>query len=272
MQALRGAAYEVLAAQHPASVRGVFYLLYVRGLISKREYQAVVRLLTLMRRDGSLPYEWITDATRYMHKADSFTSMEHALRVAAQTFRLQVWHALPVRVEIWCESRAIIGVLFEETDEWDVPLMPVGGFSSVTFLEASGRAIRRAGKETYCYYFGDHDPSGLSIGKKIEDDVRHHAGGVPVHFERVAVTPEQIATWSLPTKPPNPNDSRSKHFEGDTVELDAIPPRRLRELVRACITRHIDPRTLVELRRREDQERRTLEHVADQVAGWGRAS
>src|SRR5215210_6351000 len=142
MEALREAAYEVLSDQHPASVRGVFYLLYVRGLVSKREYQAVVRLLTLMRRDGSLPYEWITDATRYMHKAVAYTSMEHALRVTAQAYRRQVWHVLPVRVEIWCESRAIIGVLFEETNQWDVPLMPVGGFGSVTFLEASGRAIR----------------------------------------------------------------------------------------------------------------------------------
>jgi hypothetical protein len=268
MEALRAAAYDVLGDQHPASVRGVFYLLYVRGLVSKREYQAVVRLLTLMRRDGNLPYEWITDATRYMHKAAAYTSMEHALRVTAQAYRRQVWHVQPVRVEVWCESRAIIGVLFEETNEWDVPLMPVGGFSSVTFLEASGRAIRSTGKPTYCYYFGDHDPSGLSIGQKVQQEVRQHAHPVPVYFERVAVTPEQIGEWDLPTKPPNPNDSRSKRFEGDTVELDAIPPIQRRELVRDCITRHIDARELDAVREIEAEERDTLRHIAAQVAGW----
>jgi hypothetical protein len=270
MQALRDAAYEVLQSQHPASVRGVFYLLYVRGLVEKREYQAVVRLLTLMRREGSLPYEWITDATRYMHKTRSYPSMEFALQETARLYRRMVWNDLPLRVEVWCESRAIIGVLFEETDLWDVPLMPVGGFSSVTFLESSGRAIRESGKETYCYYFGDHDPSGLSIGQKIEQDVRQHAGEVPVHFERMAVTPEQIRAWGLPSKPANPNDSRTRRFEGDTVELDAIPPSQLRHLVRECITRHVDGRTLAEVQRREEDERETLRAIADQVAGWGR--
>ena len=53
------------------TVRGVFYRLVSAGLIGKneREYNAtVVRLLLAMRRDGSIPYPWVADGTRWTRK------------------------------------------------------------------------------------------------------------------------------------------------------------------------------------------------------------
>ena len=50
------------------------------------------------------------------------------------------------------------------------------------------------------------------------------------HFERVAVTPEQIVEWKLQTRPTKTEAAGNRHakvFIGDSVELDAIPIPRL---------------------------------------------
>jgi hypothetical protein len=64
--------------------------------------------------------------------------------------------------------------------------------------------------------------------------------------------------WNLPTRPTKMTDSRAKKFVGTSVELDAIPAARLRELVRGCIERHIDKEQLAILRAAEASERETL--------------
>ena len=74
-------------------------------------------------------------------------------------------------------------------------------------------------------------------------------------FERVAVLPDQIGERELPTRPTKKTDSRSKAFHGESIEVDAIPPAQLRELVRHCIEQHIDPYQLAETRRIETLER-----------------
>jgi hypothetical protein len=49
---------------------------------------------------------------------------------------------------------------------------------------------------------------------------------------------------------------------GTSVELDAIPARKLRELVRECIERHVDRSKLEFLRVAEKSERELLEKWA----------
>ena len=91
-------------------------------------------------------------------------------------------------------------------------------------------------------------------------------------FRSVAVTVEQIGLLNLPTRPTKASDSRSRTFEGESVEVDAIDPDSLRALVGRCIDRHIDQRTLSMLEGVEAEERATLRNIADQVAGWGRTA
>ena len=38
---------------------------------------------------------------------------------------------MPVYVEVWCEKDALAGVLMEETEVYDVPLMVAKGYSSI---------------------------------------------------------------------------------------------------------------------------------------------
>lgn len=272
---LREILERVLRQYQPMTVRQVFYRLVSMGAIAKTEQEykgTVCRLLAEMRRDRQIPFGWIADNTRWQRKPRTHAGLEHALRETAELYRRRVWDDQDAYVEVWLEKDALSGVLFAATQEYDVPLMVTRGFSSLSFLYSAAEAIAEVAKPAYLYYFGDHDPSGLDIPRKVERDLRAFAPGAEIHFERVAVTPEQIALLDLPTRPTKTTDSRSKSFEGESVEVDAIDPDSLRALARRCITRHIDNHALDMLEKIEAQERRTLRSIADQVAGWGRVS
>jgi hypothetical protein len=263
--------FNLIEADHPMTVRQVFYRMVSAGAIDKTETEyksTIVRLLGDMRRAGELPYGWIADNTRWMRKPVSHSSAEAALRRTADTYRRALWDDQDTYVEIWLEKDALSGVLFDVTAAWDVPLMVTRGYPSLTFLHEAAEAIDTVGKPTHIYYFGDHDPSGVHIPKKVEQDLRGFAPDVDLTFERVAVTPEQIEVLDLPTRPTKASDTRSKNFEGESVEVDAIPPNTLRGIVAGCIEYHVDDHALAVTEAAEESERELLAAIANQ--SWAR--
>jgi hypothetical protein len=265
MASIRNAIRDILESDHPQTVRQVFYALTVRGAIVKQEIeykQTVIRLLVEMREAGEIPFEWLADNTRWMRKPSSFTGIEACLNSTSNFYRRDLWAAMPAYVEVWCEKDALAGVLMEETEVYDVPLMTARGYSSLTFVHAAAMTIRAKGKPAYIYHFGDLDPSGVDAARDIESKLRRYAPDAEVHFERPAVTREQVEQWDLPTRPTKMTDTRAKKFVGTSVELDAIPARKLRELVRECIERHVDQRQLDVLKVAEASEREFLKMVA----------
>ena len=112
---------------------------------------------------------------------------------------------------------------------YDVPLMVARGYASLSFLHSAAEAINELDVPAFIYHLGDYDPSGVNAGEKIEETLRELAPDAEIIFERIAVTPEQIEEWSLPTRPTKASDSRAKAFGSDiSVELDAIAPDLLR--------------------------------------------
>jgi hypothetical protein len=265
MARIRQGLYEIAEANEPITCRGIFYQATTAGLVRKTEgeYKATVcRLLSEMRRAGELPYGWIADNTRWMRKPSTHSSLNGFLRSAAQHYRRSVWDQQDVYVEIWLEKDALAGVLYPVTSQWDVPLMVTRGYPSLSFLHEAAEAIAYHDKPAYLYYFGDHDPSGVDIPRKVEQDLTEFVSEfdtrAEVHFERVAVLPQQIEAWDLPTRPTKQTDSRARTFEGESVEVDAIPPDTLRSLVEDCINMHVDHEALALLRRTEQREREIL--------------
>ena len=264
---------DLLQAEHPMTVRQVFYQLVSRGVVPKTEVQykqTVCRLLTQLRREGLLPYDWIADNTRLQRKPYSFQDLNDALEFTAQTYRRALWGEQGVYVEVWCEKDALSGILYGVTSEYDVPLMISRGFSSLSFLHSAGEFLRTVDVPAYLYYFGDHDPSGVEIDRKIEAEIRGFAPDAEISFQRVALTPIQILSMGLPTRPTKTTDSRSKSFQGESVELDAIPPSALRNLCRICIEQHIDPAILERTRLIEKKEREIVHQIAE--SGWGQGA
>src|SRR5262249_62005753 len=178
---------------------------------------------------------------------------------AAKSYRRDLWAAMPVYVEVWIEKDALAGVLIEETSAYDVPLMVAKGYASLSFLHSAADAIKAKGKAAHVYHFGDLDPSGVDAARDIEAKLRRYAPDAEIHFERPAVTREQVEEWNLPTRPTKMTDSRAKKFGSATsVELDAIPARKLRQIVPECIERQIDQHQLKTLKIAEERERELL--------------
>jgi hypothetical protein len=256
------AIYDTLEADHPQTVRGLFYQLVSQGVVPKTEaaYKGLVgRLCVRMRRADVLPYAWLADNTRWMRKPTSYTGLEAAVTRTAQTYRRALWADGPAYVEIWLEKDALAGVLYQVTEQWDVPLMVTRGYPSLSYLFEAAEALKTAGKVAYLYYFGDYDPSGVDIPRKVEADLRRMAPNVEIHFTRVAVSEPQIEQWNLPTRPTKTTDSRAKGFGRASVEVDAMPARVLRQLTEHCITHHVDRQQLVTLQIAEESERAILE-------------
>jgi hypothetical protein len=267
---IREAIYDVLERHRPMTVRQVFYALTVIWVIDKseKEYQqTVIRLLTEMREAGEIPFGWIADNTRWMRKPTTFVGLDACLKRTARHYRRDLWAAMDCYVEVWCEKEALAGVIVDVTDEYDVPLMVSRGYSSVTFLHSAAAVIEAHEKPAYVYQFGDLDPSGVDLARDIDVKLHRYAPEAEIHFERAAVTRRQATEWNLPTRPTKTTDTRAKNFTGSSVELDAIPPDKLRDLVRGCIERHIDQEQMKVLRVAEESERSTLERWTRIIAG-----
>jgi hypothetical protein len=261
IEKLRVTLYDLLEADHPMSVRQVFYQMVTMSVIDKTEAEyrgTVCRLLAEMRRSKRIPYRWLADSTRWMRKGTTFDTMEEALRITAETYRKSLWTTADAYVEVWLEKDALAGVLYPETNEFDVPLMVTRGYPSLSFLDSAAESIADQDRPCHLYYFGDYDPSGVDIPRAVEQGLREMAPDAEIHFERVAVNPDQIRKMRLPTRPTKKTDSRSKNFTGESVEVDAIPAATLRTLVRNRIARHLDAEEVGRLEVVEAQERATL--------------
>ncbi len=270
IETVRNGLYEILSEQHPATVRGTFYQAVSKGLVAKTEseYKTTVgRLLTEMRRAGDLPYGWLADNTRWMRKPRTYESLEDMLELTAQTYRRSVWGSQRAYVEVWLEKDALAGAIYQVTERWDVPLMVTRGYSSLTFLHSAAEAIAEQGKPTFIYYLGDHDPSGVDIPRFVERELRRLAPNVSLTFERLAVTPDQIIEFDLPTRPTKSSDTRAKRFKGESVEVDAIPAPALRQLVASRIEAHVDHDALERLLGIEEAEATTLATIAAGMRG-----
>ena len=91
--------------------------------------------------------------------------------------------------------------------------------------------------------------------------MRELAPDAEITFERIAVTPEQIADWDLPTRPTKLSDTRSKNFGEISVELDAIEPNQLRTLVQKAIELHLPPDQFEILKAAEQSEREIISRL-----------
>ena len=272
MQAIREAILRTAKEYQPLTCRQLFYLLVTRGVVEKteRDYKStVIRLLTDMRRDRTLPFEWIIDNTRWVRKPDTYRSMGDALENMRRYYRRDLWANQGMYVEIWAESDSVAGIIVDVTDEFDVPLMVCRGYASTTFLYSAARNIEAIGKPAYLYQVGDHDPSGVDIARHTEKYIREWSMDIEVHFERIAVLPDQIEAWNLPGRPTKTTDTRSRNFHGDSVEVEAIEPQALRQLVRAAVEQHIDPIVLQRTRDIEEIESWTLANVIAQLPEQG---
>ncbi|MBE7464805.1 MAG: hypothetical protein HS116_15125 [Planctomycetes bacterium] len=263
---------EILDAEDDQiTIRHLFYRLVGNGLLDKSEpaYKGLCNHLSKWRKKGAVEYSAFADNSRFYYRQDMHNSIEEAIRSTVDAYRRNLWAQQDHYVEVWVEKDAIASILYGAASTYGVPVFPCRGFASLSSLYVAAEEFKRKarrGKAVHVYYFGDHDPSGRAIDPAIMQSFADM--GVAPSFTRVAVTKEQITAFNLPTRPTKKSDTRSKNFEGESVEIDAMPMHELRRLVESCITRHIDTGEWERQRGIEEIERLHAEKFIAALPEW----
>jgi hypothetical protein len=271
---------EVLEEDHPQSVRHCFYRMTNPRLEepvpktdsgSPNGYAMVQNRLKLMRRDGKVPYGWISDATRRGYHTITYANGADFLRRHIGAYRADLWAYSDAYVEVWVESRSIAGVVVDDCRELAVSLYPAGGFTSISFAYDAVTdlqyEIEDTGKPAHVIFIGDYDPAGVLIDRSLEAEYRRHLPeGLEITFHRIAITEEQIKLYDLPAKPRKATDRRALHVM-ETVEAEAMPAGILRRLLRDKIESFLPPGALQAAKVAEESERVHLQRWADLMAG-----
>ena len=260
---------DVLAADHPQSVRHVFYRMTDPRLPqpvekSDKGYRHVQDRCAKLRLTGRLPYSWIADMSRRGYFTHTFSGAGDFVRRMASLYRADLWSHADVQCEVWCESRSIASVIQDDCNDLAVDLYPCGGFASPSFMYEAAQSINRSGdsRPLHVFYVGDYDPAGVLIDQNVQKGLREHLNAdIDLVFTRIGINQEQIALYDLPTKPRKAGDVRSQHVKA-TVEAEALPAHLLREMLRSHVEALLPQGALDTVKIAEKSERDHLRLMA----------
>jgi hypothetical protein len=244
-------------------LRQIFYRLVGAYGFEKteRSYERLGEHLVRARRARLIPMEAIRDDGGTVITPNMWASAQEylgAVRAQAADLMLDRTTGQRTRLAVFCEAAGMAPQLARVAKPYGITVMSSGGFESLTEKHAFAAELARYDRPTEVLHIGDHDPSGVSMFAAYLEDVEaftFELGGTAT-FTRLAVTPEQIAAYGLPTAPPKPTDRRA--FVGETCQVEAFAPDVLASILRDAIEDRIDRSAFNRLLRRERKIRREL--------------
>ncbi len=181
---LVAAARAILETERPATVRGICYQLFTRGLIpnmGKNATARVSRILTDARERGEIPWEWIVDETRAPERTSVWNSPDEIIRATVNGYRRDYWRQQPMRVEVWSEKGTVRGVLKPVLDELGVTFRVMHGFASATTVFDIAQEAASDKRPFVALYVGDYDPSGLHMSEvDLPERLARYGGEVDI--------------------------------------------------------------------------------------------
>jgi len=240
------------SAYKPLTLRQIFYQLVSRQIIENKstEYVSLSLLLKWARIDGHVGWNDIADRVRTLHSWDGWPTkddfIEYEVEGFLEEYRRHLIQDQDYYPEVWIEKDALSEIFSRTTRRFCVSTIVCRGFSSVTLLNEFRERIGWKNGMPVMLYFGDFDPSGMSMleamKKTLEDEIQVDG----VIYDRIALNPDQVNKYNLPD---NPNaikktDTRTTEFVRrygrHAVELDALPPDILEDLIREAIIKYLD--------------------------------
>jgi len=293
------------------TIRQLYYQLVSRGLLAngQKHYKRVVDTCAKARLAGDFPMHFIEDRGRKVGLTDSLThhlDVEEALDMAGRQIRSMPswninrarWFGQDTLVYVWVEKEALTGVFENVCSRLGVGLFACKGYPSVSslheWLKRADRATRDETKDCVILYFGDHDPDGFEIPRSAERNLNtmlengiiedrcpagqsfnkndDYATPLNIRFERLALSAEQIDTYSPPPFPAKQSSSRydsyvAEHGLDDAWELDALEPRVLQGLVESGVEVYFDEDVYAANKERVEEKRDEMRSRM-QEDGW----
>lgn len=262
-------------AQLPLTIRQIFYILVGSKQGYPKTEQAYARLaetLNRARRAQMISFHSIRDdgtASTGGHGWSGTDQWMRAIRRSAENYTHDETEGQEFKVELWVEASGMVPQAANVASDYGITTYSAGGFNGLTDKYETAERLAREDRKTIILHCGDYDPSGLSIVDALAQDVTALAEGLGVweapEFRRIVVTPEQIATYSLPTAPQKSTDVRGEHMD-ETVQAEALPPDVLASEIREAIEEIIDLDQLDRMRELGRTERRQILATLDQLS------
>ena len=254
---------EFADAGYRVTLRQLHYQFVSRNIMpnTKQTYRKICVAMRNGRLGGIIGWDIIEDRTRNLRSLSRWRNPAGIVDACAEQYHTDFWKNQKYRAEIWIEKDALLGIIEETCNRWDVPHFSCRGYDSISELHESALRIKRyndVGQVVKILYAGDHDPSGLNMGTTIKRTLKEFDAGF--EFERIALNGEQIKRLNPPSIPVKERDPRSKKYRGqygdECWELDTLPPQVLNEIIENAIISCIDDTSDFDERRQEDIEGR----------------
>jgi hypothetical protein len=239
----------------PTSARFLYYELVQRGHLSKertgarRPDQDLHDALTDIREDGRVPWLWIVDETRSLDSYRGSPTIKQGVLADLQQIVLDPWDAKPPMV--LTEARSVAGVLRATVAEYAARIAATNGQCG-GFLRTEVAPRLMSGDTVL--YLGDWGLAGNQIEANTRRVLEQECGALA--WERLALTEEQVAAYSLPTI--TKHDRR--YTDGrphEVVETEALRQTVLVDLLRARLDALL-PEPLVHVLERAARQRRLI--------------
>lgn len=257
----------------PLTLRQIYYQLVVKGLIVNRRsrYNMLSKLVKWMRIDERLSWNVLEDRSRTVTDKRGFENIENFIEQEKHYF-LGGYERCLVQgqdkyIEVWTEKDALLRIFKDVVRPYCMRAVVCRGYQSVTFIADYYSRAEKAlmkGQEPVVLYFGDLDPSGVQMLEATIETLEDELELWGVEFKRLALNPEQVEFYNLPTDPTaaKSSDPRYQKYKGKygdvAVELDALHPKDLKNLIRKAIESEIDMDLFEE---QEDQEEEDSEQI-----------
>lgn len=274
------------------TLRQLYYQFVSRGLIpnNDREYNRLGSIVNDARLAGLIDWDHITDRTRFLRTVSSWQSPASIMRGAAHGYQRDLWEDQNVRVEVWVEKDALVGVIERACQTLRVPFLSCRGYTSQSEMWAASQrffANAQDGLRNVVLHLGDHDPSGIDMSRDIEerilyfmasDHYKASSNGVTSEeafdfaeenfkLSRLALNWDQVQEYSPPPNPAKMTDSRGagyvEKFGKQSWELDALEPTVIGQLISDAVTAEIDWDMWEAASKVETNERDALLNVSD---------
>jgi hypothetical protein len=266
----------------PMTVRQVYYQAVAQQFIGNclAEYRRVSAILADLRRNDLLPWYAIRDNTRTTYGKRGVSNVAEWLNDKLEYLfdpdgygRCYIQDQA-VYVEVLIEKDALSSIASDAVYPYCTRLNVTRGHPSASMVnDIAGRldSAMMKGKEPLLLHFGDLDPSGVAIPRSLQKALLDHHG-LSVEVRRVALTPEQVARHELPSsldaaKKQDPNYNAWAHEYGilKPVELDALHPEKLSDLIAETLKGVYDMSEFSEQIAIEEAERLTIKQVRNKT-------
>lgn len=230
------------------TLRQLYYQFVARGWLANKdtEYKRLGSIVSDARRAGLIDWDHIVDRTRHLRTQAAWDGPAQIVGACASQFDVDFWKDQVYRPEMWIEKDALVGVLEQACEEWQVPYFSCRGYVSDSEAWGAARRLRvykRDGYTPIVFHLGDHDPSGIDMTRDIRDRLAMFSGH-DIEVRRIALTMAQIEEVNPPPNPAKITDSRFTQYQelyGDeSWELDALDPAYINNLVAEHIRELID--------------------------------